>query len=56
MGLIQLSDKYEGDFTSDDEAILVQLAQIASLAVESARMRVRQSRREAVMRAASAKS
>ncbi|MBD2296284.1 response regulator [Anabaena sphaerica FACHB-251] len=38
MGLIQLSDKYEGDFTEADEAILVQLAQMASVAMENARL------------------
>lgn len=26
IGLMQLSDKYEGDFTEEDEAVLVQLA------------------------------
>ncbi|MCC5669675.1 PAS domain S-box protein [Nostoc sp. CHAB 5784] len=38
IGLIQLSDKYEGDFTEADEAILVQLAQMALIAVENARL------------------
>jgi PAS domain S-box-containing protein len=38
LGLIQLSDKYEGEFTADDEAVLVQLAQMASVAVENARL------------------
>ncbi|MFN6465282.1 MAG: PAS domain S-box protein [Nostoc sp. DedVER02] len=38
IGLIQLSDKYEGEFTEADEAILVQLAQMASIAVENARL------------------
>lgn len=38
MGLLQLSDKYEGEFTEDDEAMLVQLAQMASVAVENARL------------------
>ena len=38
VGLIQLSDKYEGEFTAEDEAILVQLAQMASVAVENARL------------------
>ena len=36
IGLIQLSDRYEGEFTPDDEAILVQLAQMASVAIENA--------------------
>ncbi|MFB7109605.1 SpoIIE family protein phosphatase [Streptomyces sp. NPDC056291] len=37
LGLIQLSDKQDGsDFTADDEAILVQLAQLASASIEKA--------------------
>lgn len=36
LGVVQLSDKLEGDFTADDESILMQLAQMASVAVESA--------------------
>ncbi len=38
MGLIQLSDKYEGEFTENDESIVVQLAQMASVAIENARL------------------
>ncbi|MDI1446862.1 GAF domain-containing protein [Polyangium sp. 6x1] len=38
LGLIQLSDKFEGEFTEQDEAILVQLAHIASVAIENARL------------------
>lgn len=38
IGLIQLSDKYEGEFSAADEAILVQLAQMASIAVENAHL------------------
>jgi PAS domain S-box-containing protein len=38
LGLIQLSDKYDGDFGEADEAILVQLAHLASEAVENARL------------------
>ena len=38
IGLIQLSDKFEGQFTAEDEAILVQLAQMASVAIENARL------------------
>jgi PAS domain S-box-containing protein len=39
LGVIQLSDKLDGgDFTADDEAILVQLATIASVALENARL------------------
>ncbi|HET8672228.1 MAG TPA: PAS domain S-box protein [Thermoleophilaceae bacterium] len=39
IGLIQLSDKYEGEFTAEDEALLAHLAQLAVLAIESARVR-----------------
>ncbi|NTU86190.1 MAG: PAS domain-containing protein, partial [Chloroflexales bacterium] len=35
LGLIQLSDKPEGEFTADDEALLVQLAQVASIALDN---------------------
>lgn len=35
LGLIQLSDKYEGDFTEQDEAVLVQLAQLAAVALDN---------------------
>ncbi len=45
IGLIQLSDKYEGDFTEEDEAILVQLAQTASAAIENVRSESRKTRR-----------
>jgi PAS domain S-box-containing protein len=38
LGLIQLSDRYEGDFTAEDEAVLVQLARMASVALENARL------------------
>ncbi len=38
MGLIQLSDKYEDEFTKEDEAIIVQLAQMASVAIENTRL------------------
>jgi PAS domain S-box-containing protein len=38
IGLIQLSDRHEGEFTESDEAILVQLAHMASVAVENARL------------------
>jgi PAS domain S-box-containing protein len=38
IGLIQLSDKYIGEFTAEDEAIAVQLAQMASIAIENARL------------------
>jgi PAS domain S-box-containing protein len=38
IGLIQASDKIEGEFTEQDEAILVQLASIASNGFENARL------------------
>ena len=38
IGLIQLSDKYEGDFSAQDESIIVQIAQMASVAIEKARL------------------
>ena len=39
LGLIQLSDKYDGsDFTEEDEAMLVQIAQMASIAIENAQL------------------
>ncbi|GGM11002.1 PAS domain S-box protein [Pseudomonas asuensis] len=37
LGLIQLSDKFTGEFDEADEAIVVQLAQFASVAIEKAR-------------------
>jgi PAS domain S-box-containing protein len=37
LGLLQASDKEDGPFTENDEAALVQLAQFASAAIESAR-------------------
>ena len=38
MGLIQLTDRHEGDFSAEDEAILVQLARMASVAIENTRL------------------
>ena len=38
LGLVHLSDKEAGEFGEDDESILVQLAQMASAAVEHARL------------------
>lgn len=38
IGLIQASDKADGDFTEEDEAILVQLASIAANGFENARL------------------
>lgn len=36
MGLLQLSDKYEGEFSLQDEYVAVELAQLASIAMENA--------------------
>jgi PAS domain S-box-containing protein len=38
LGLVQLSDKHEGEFDAADEAILVQLARLGALAVENSRL------------------
>ena len=38
IGLIQLSDKYDGEFTDEDEEVLIQLAHMASAAVQNARL------------------
>ena len=38
LGLIHLSHKIGGEFSSDDEAILVQLAHIASVAIDNVRL------------------
>ncbi len=38
LGIVQLSDKLEGEFTALDEDILVQLAQMASVAIENSRL------------------
>lgn len=38
LGILQLSDRFEGDFDDNDESIVVQLAQMASIAVEKARL------------------
>ena len=38
LGAVQLFDKQDGDFTADDEAALVHLTQMASAAVERARL------------------
>jgi len=38
IGLIQASDKIDGEFTAEDEAILVQLASIAANSFENARL------------------
>jgi PAS domain S-box-containing protein len=38
LGLLQLSDKYDGEFSEQDEAILMQLAQLASVAITNAQL------------------
>ncbi len=38
LGLLQLSDKYEGEFVAEDEAFAMQIARIASVAIENARL------------------
>jgi signal transduction histidine kinase len=56
LGLIQISEKYDGEFTEEDEAALAELAQMVSIAVEN-RLRWRQEHnlREAAENAAFAK-
>jgi CheY-like chemotaxis protein/serine phosphatase RsbU (regulator of sigma subunit) len=36
LGLIQVADKVDGDFTEDDEVVLLQLAQLAAVAIGNA--------------------
>jgi len=43
-GLLLLSDKYTGDFTEEDESILVQFAQMASIAIENSQLYVQAQR------------
>ncbi len=38
IGLLQLSDKFEGEFTQTDEYVALELAQLASSAIENARL------------------
>ena len=38
LGLLELADKEEGEFTAEDEAILVQLSRLAAIAIENARL------------------
>lgn len=38
LGVVQLSDKRDGDFTPEDEAVLAQLAATASVGLENARL------------------
>lgn len=50
IGRIELADKFEGEFTEEDEAILVQLGQLASSAVETMRLLDQLARTEAQYR------
>src|SRR5437867_5417415 len=45
IGVIQLSDKYDGDFSATDEAALVELARLASVALNETRRTTRAERR-----------
>ncbi len=45
IGLIQLSDRYEGEFSAGDEAVLVEFTRLASLALEDIRRSGRAQRR-----------
>ena len=38
IGLLQLSDKYKGEFTLQDEYVATELAQLASIAIENAQL------------------
>ena len=38
MGLLQLSDKQRGEFSEDDQLVAMQFAQMASIAIERARL------------------
>lgn len=38
VGLLQLTDKYEGDFSLQDQYVAVELAQLASIAIDNARL------------------
>ncbi len=38
IGLLQLTDKYEGEFTVQDQYVSVELAQLASIAIENAKL------------------
>lgn len=50
IGLIQLSDKYDGEFSAADEVILVELGRLASQALEQTRRSVRAQRRRGAIR------
>jgi PAS domain S-box-containing protein len=46
MGLLQLSDKQRGEFSEDDQLVAMQFAQMASIAIERARLIARLSVRD----------
>lgn len=46
LGIVQVSDKVDGDFTPTDESLLVQVAALAAVAVEKARLRDELARQE----------
>lgn len=52
IGLVELSDKVSGEFTEEDLAVLVQLAQMAASAIESARLHEASRKREERLQAA----
>jgi GAF domain-containing protein len=45
IGLIQLSDKYDGEFSAGDEAVLIELARLASVVLGETRHSARVQRR-----------
>jgi GAF domain-containing protein len=45
IGLIQLSDRYDGEFSASDEAVLVDFARVASVALKELRRSTRAQRR-----------
>lgn len=52
MGLVELSDKEVGDFSQADEGILIQLSQMASIAMENAELYEAEQRARSVAEAA----
>jgi PAS domain S-box-containing protein len=38
IGMLQLSDRYEGDFTMQDEYVAIEMAQLVSIAIENAQL------------------
>jgi GAF domain-containing protein len=50
IGIIQLSDKYAGEFTASDEAVLVELGRLASVVLEDTRRSGRAQRRRDAIR------